>query len=466
MKKIIHLAVYITAIYTALFCGFSLNCTDYAALLFLPVTYLFTYILFTYFYQKTSKYKITIILVLILLWMRMVYIPYYGTISGNYNISLSYFSNVIQTAISLSIYECFVICITLAAICHKNTLKITYSYQPKLYGSRFLYLIFIIIACCVFLFIGRHLNLLEFGVKAVGTDLGREGDIVDTRLIIIRQIISSGYLFLFFYLIERFRHKHSLLSDKKYVNYAIVLAALMTCIIVGERRTAQIYIAFASCWTLIRTFPENRKQIVSIIGSTALGVLMLMTIYKHFNAFLYDSYNSAIQNASIDQGFSAGIIDAYFYGINTIVKNISYGQIANLNLNNMLYDIFRSIFGLNFVLKGGMLTTSEAYNSYLYSGTQLTGLLLSSVGYGYIYFGFILAPIFTCLNICIMTFLEIKMRVCRSIEMSYILAYIYMRIAFGLLGSIPPLINVCTQFLFINGAIFLGARVSFKKYLK
>lgn len=41
-----------------------------------------------------------------------------------------------------------------------------------------------------------------------------------------------------------------------------------------------------------------------------------------------------------------------------------------------------------------------------------------------------------------------------------------MRIAFGLLGSIPPLINVCTQFLFINGAIFLGARVSFKKYLK
>lgn len=69
------------------------------------------------------------------------------------------------------------------------------------------------------------------------------------------------------------------------------------------------------------------------------------------------------------------------------------------------------------------------------------------------------APIFTSMNICIMSFLETRMRICKSIEMCYILAYIYMRFAFGCLGSLPPLIGASTMFLFIKGLIFMTAKL-------
>ena len=183
-----------------------------------------------------------------------------------------------------------------------------------------------------------------------------------------------------------------------------------------------------------------------------------MTIYKQFHAFLYGSYIEALQNTTVDRGLSPGLLDAYFYGVETIVKNISYGQVANLDFGDMLYDFVRSAFGLHFLFKGDTLLTSQSYNMFIYSGEQATGLLLSSVGYGYIYFGTILSPIFTCINIMLMGGIEKKMRLSDSIEMTYIWAFIFMRFAFGFLGAMPPLINIATQTLLIDGGVYMFAK--------
>ena len=237
----------------------------------------------------------------------------------------------------------------------------------------------------------------------------------------------------------------------------------MVCIIVGERRTSQLYIAFASCWLLIRLFPYQKRSIISFVGGAAVIVISIMTIYKQFHAFLYGSYIEALQNTSMSKGMSPELLDAYFYGIDTVIKNISYGKVANLGIGNLLYDFVRSTFGLHFLFKGDGLMTSQAYNMYIYSGNQTTGLLISSIGYGYIYFGFILAPIFTCINLIIMCSIEKRMRICDSIEMAYIWAFIFMRFGFGFLGAIPPLINIATQTLLIKGGIYFAARYIIKR---
>lgn len=52
---------------------------------------------------------------------------------------------------------------------------------------------------------------------------------------------------------------------------------------------------------------------------------------------------------------SAGMIDAYFYGVDTIKTNLKYAQYANLSILNVLYDIARSIFGVHFIFKSEML---------------------------------------------------------------------------------------------------------------
>lgn len=81
------------------------------------------------------------------------------------------------------------------------------SNQPILRGNRGIYRILIIIAALVFIFIGRHYNLLEFGIKSVEAGAEREGDIVDTRIILIRQIVSCGYLVSIFLLNRKISKK-------------------------------------------------------------------------------------------------------------------------------------------------------------------------------------------------------------------------------------------------------------------
>ena len=183
MKNIISLVAYISAITTAFLCSIALYVTDYASLFFLPIAYFFAYQILKRLYRDNPRYRITISVILILLWVRMVFIPYYGTITGKYYISQSDSAELIQTAILLSIYECFIICGTIFIICKISLQKSLMSNQPILRGNRGIYRILIIIAALVFIFIGRHYNLLEFGIKSVEAGAEREGDIVDLSLI-------------------------------------------------------------------------------------------------------------------------------------------------------------------------------------------------------------------------------------------------------------------------------------------
>ena len=341
-------------------------------------------------------------------------------------------------------------------------------YEPNklnLYGNVSIYSTFILIALLVYLLMGRNMSLFEFGIKSIGEGLEREGDITNGRVLIVRQIVSSGYLFMFFILINSFKKQFDIFHNRKYLYYSIIISIMMVCVIVGERRSSQIYIAFSCIWLLSHLYPKHSKKVMSWVGATALLVLIFMTIYKQFNAFLYDSYEEALKNSSFEEGMSVGMVDAYFNGIKTIGMNIEFAHNSNLTIFNFIYDIFRSIFGIHYFLKDGLMT-SEIYNLHIYGGEQSTGYLLSSVGYGYIYFGALFAPLLTIVNVLIVCFLENKMRNTHSLEMSYIWAYVYMRFAYGCFLSTPPLINSASRFLIINGLILFissqGMRTSIK----
>lgn len=460
MRKLFNILIIVTSVISIVLCIRNLQYSAYNYLFILPTTYIIIYPFINKLSTTAPNNIITTYMVMILMWLRMVLIPLYGASSDMFMYNGERTTEDIDTAILLIMYEAIIISIALYLFSNKEQ---KYANNTvKLDGNQIIYWGLIFVAIILFFTVGRHMQLFEFGIKTIGEDVERTGDIIDTRLIIVRRIISSGYLFLFMIFIEKMRIRYNEENKNKYPYYAIGAAILMICIIVGERRSAQLYIAFASCWTLIRLFPSNQNGIVRLISVAAVVVLSLMTIYKQFNAFLYDSYAEALISTDVEDGLSPRLLDSYLYGVNTVSSNIAYGNVANLDITNLLYDIVRSIFGFSFFVKGEMDLTSELYNMYLYSGEQKTGLLLSSVGYGYAYFGFILSPLFTIINIIIMILLETKMRLCKSLEMSYIWAYIYMRFAFGFLGSIPPLISSATQTLFISGGLYWLA----SKFLK
>lgn len=403
---------------------------------------------------RSASSKITVALVYALFFMRMVFIPVYGIIDGYFFGEVnSTLANYCSMSVGLSLYEYVIVCVILAlAVFNKKS-----SIAPRtlsLAGNKTIYSIIILVALVLFVARGRNMGFFEFGFKSIGGDLERSGDVEEGG--ILRMLISLGITFFYLLLTSHFAKRYRSTSAQKYVTYSIIIAMVMISIISGERRTSQIYKGFACIWLLIGLYPFYKKKVTSSLVIVAAIVIAGMTLYKQYHAFLYETYAEALTHAR-GVGMSTGMLDAYFYGINTIAKNLAFADMGHLSITNLLYDFARNTFGLNYIVPRGYPLTSELYNLTLSYGEAETGYLLSSVGYGYAFLGFGLAPVFTCFNVLIMLWLEKAMRSTSSIEMSYIWAFLFMRFSFGFLGSFPPLISLTSRMLLVNGGIVLIA---------
>lgn len=391
----------------------------------------------------------------------MVMLPFYGTVSGVYSSQSAApeLQQFLLSSIFLCLYDSFAIFILLLVVSTKITNSPRLLVTGGLYGQKGVYIVLCLIALLVFVTVGRHMHLFDFAIKPVGDGLEREGDIVDSRALLIGSIVGTGVTFLFFLLLNRFHKQYNRTLSDKYFVFSIICALLIISIITGERRTSQLYKGFASAYVLLSLYPQKSRKTLSTIGIFVFIILALMTVYKQFNAYMYDSYSEAMQNASLNKGLSYKAIDSYFYGISTIATNLYYGQQMNLGASQLIYDFFRNVFGINFFIHDDKLLTTQTYNMVIYSGEQTTGLLLTSVGYGYLFGGFLLAPFATIFNVLIMLFFERCLRNSKTIEWQYVFAFVFIRFAFGVLSATPPLINLISRLLVINGSIIIIARM-------
>lgn len=448
-----HIIVATISFIASLYCLVVLP-NGFTAVAMLPFFFsiVFLFLFPSSFRNRTSR--ITVALVYFLFFVRMVFIPVYGIFDdffvGDVSSTLSEYCSL---SVGLSLYEFLIVCFILALLVSKkknDTVKRTLN----LAGNKTFYTVIILVALALFVTRGRHMGFFEFGFKSIGGDLERSGDIEEGLL--LRSIIGLGITFFYLLLTSHFAKRYRATSSQKYVTYSIIISMVMISIISGERRTSQLYKGFACIWLLVSLYPLYRKRTTRSLVLVAGIVIAGMTLYKQYHAFLYDTYAEALSHAR-SVGMSTGMLDAYFYGLNTISKNIAFADMDHLTISNLLYDFARNTFGVNYIVPRGYPLTSELYNLSLSYGEAETGYLLSSVGYGYAFLGVGLAPMFTCFNVLVMFLLERAMRTTSSIEMSYIWAFLFMRFSFGFLGSVPPLINLSSRVLFMNGGLVLAA---------
>ena len=453
MMKDFHIIVATLGFIVAVYCLVALP-LSFKIVATLPFVFSIVFLfLFPTSFKKTSS--LTVAIVYSLFFMRMVIIPVYGIVDGYFTGDVSStLSENCSISVGLSLYEYVAVCFILFIFVSNKQSNNAVTKSLYLYGSKYFYDIVILIALVLFVIRGRSMGFFEFGFKSIGGDLERSGDIEGGGL--LRILYSLGITFIYLLLTSYFANKYRSTASHKYVTYSIIIAMVMISIISGERRTSQLYKGFACIWLLVGLYPLYKKQTTRSLVIVAAIIIAGMTLYKQYHAFLYESYAEALSHAR-GVGMSTGMLDAYFYGLNTISKNISFADTGHLGITNLLYDLARNIFGLNYFVPRGYPLTSELYNLTLSYGESETGYLLSSVGYGYAFFGIVLAPLFTCINVLAMLLLEKAMRSTSSLEMSYIWAFIFMRFGFGFLGSYPPLINLTSRMLFVDGGLVLVA---------
>lgn len=439
--------------------------SGYENIILFPIVYLLVYIV-VYRIILKSKYKFTAYGVIIMQWIRFVLMPPILAIAGS-NAGFVYLnpdSSTLNLATLLMIYELLfssVFILIWISILSKfiKIKKIDYS-NVKLVGNKLIYVLFVVLGVLVYLLVGRKNELINFLIIPVSdNNIDRAGDVTGSLMVLAQQIILISAFVLFLLVINYCLKKYNVLKSNKYIYISILISLFCVVLIIGERRSAQLYISIVAIWILTNIYPKFKYKIITIIGMTGFMVILLMSIYKFFGAFLVGSYGEALGNANIDIAWISRTLQSYFFGPENIAVVLEFFQQSNLNLSNFFKDIVRSIFLVNVVVPDTYLTTSQQFNSHIYNGSQLSGHIISSVSFGMIFFGILLSPIVSIINIIFATIIENILYSVKSLEMMFLWSYILVRFIRNLYVNTPSLLNFSTIFLGTCGLLFIIAIV-------
>lgn len=430
----------------------------YKMMIFLPLIFIIGYIFLELTVILKKRYLVTTYAFIFLSFIRLVLIPIFSLLANSYK-EVEYGTFIYESlnrAINLMIYEYIICCLfifILTRIFRGFYFKLDFRNNIKLVGNTFIYKCFLVLGLILFILFGYKMNLIQF--VAISSNTGeRFGDVSGTFYVLITQIIKISVITLFLLIVSYCSKKYNISKKNIYVNIAILVALINVSLIVGERRLIVLYTGISSICVLIYSFPKKRKKILLIIGMAMLSILSLMTIYKSFYAFRYESYLDAVKNSNLDISFIPKTLQAYFWGPHNISMMLDMKESYSPQLNNVIFDFFRSTFGFNFIFKDFGVLTSVKFNTFVYGTYTQTGRLISSIAYGYYYLGFLLAPVFSIINICLSMIIENKFYKSTSIEEVFLWSYALSRLAFSLLFNTPAIINLITTLLATMGLLF------------
>ena len=235
----------------------------------LPMVFGLIYPIYEKKLKSTSHISFSIIAVLLMYWIRLVLLPClsYCTINE--------YSKDFSIPIFLTLYEFIIISIFIVNV----KFSIYDNKKISLNGNSTVYVVYGLIALFVYFLYARGLGLFDFIVKDVGTT-ERGGDVTSTKLILTKQIINSGMLFIYLLFAYKYAQKYHTTNKKSYFYFILIVSLLFLSIISGERRTSIIYKAFAILVVLIHLYPQQRQKLTRYI--IAISAIILIQYFGKF----------------------------------------------------------------------------------------------------------------------------------------------------------------------------------------
>lgn len=462
MKRLLPAVVISTLLSLALCVVFSSNLDGgYFAVFSYPLVYLISYVAICMMASdRNAGSRITIYIYLGLQWLRLVLLPAAGCISGYFSESvLSISKEDALTASMLVIWEAVVttfVCCLLLRYTRKHTVKAGSAY--RLAGNSWAYIVFILVVLVLYILRGR--GMYTFMQLDLNSDRASRIERSSSD-VMISSIIGFGLDFAVILITFFMYRKHNENKKNKYFWVALIIGILRILILPSssESRLAIVYTMVSLLLLLPLLFPERKKTIFRGVMIAAASVIGLLTVYKVFHAFLYGSYTAAFMNGmdSFNVNMVSSQIDIYFYGVRNIARNIAVSRNLEQTINTFINDIVRNTFGVHYFFGDVNDTTVLKYNMYIYGGRASSGNLYSSIAYGYVFFGFIFAPLATVVNMLFSAFFEKVLAKTRYIDVFYILSIVYTRFVVSLFACFSLIWNFASRTIVIGALIIGGA---------
>lgn len=317
-------------------------------------------------------------------------------------------------------------------------------------GHKFLYITLFLLSITLFVFIAYPSKMISFFIINTNDNGNRLEESLSLSMMIIRQIIVIGFNLIFISSCYVGYKKYSMNNNVKFLIIPVFFAIINIGLIVGERRSLQVYTTLCCLIILLYIFREHRKLILGSIGITSFIVLSGMTIYKHLNAFIYGSYSEALR-AAIDSGKDAtgwgpaNTLQAYLYGPQSLATSLKYESIYNIEINQLFFDVARSFIGISFFVKNHGTLLSVKYNNFLFNDISTnTGHIIPNSVYGYIFLGFFLSPLLMCIQGLIIVFLERIFFENKYLEIKFVSLFILFRLSVDIFSNFPQSINIAS----------------------
>ncbi|MFW7368037.1 hypothetical protein [Vagococcus fluvialis] len=464
-KKFVHISVIISSLlsFFIVIYNYSSIPKGYEYIWLLPVMFFIGYLLFFFKQVNGTSNPIVLYGILGMEYIRFILIPIFCTLAGENN--GMFYINPSPQSLRLSIFfmiiELFAVGVFFNLVTTNNSI-VKFSEAKKQYylaGNKIIYYIFFIFSGIIFFLFGRNRNLVNFLFIETSGDGVRNGDLEGIGDLMIRQFIVCS-IFLFFCIVVNYSKKKIEETNNNIYFYLSLFAGLLNLsMLTGERRSNQVYVAFCTILILLKCFPKFKKKILVIMISMVSFILILMSIYKFFYVFLYDSYIEAVKESSINIEFISQTLQSYFFGPQNIAITIDFFNDTSFSIFQSLFDFFRSIFGLSFLFKGSEEITSVYFNTYVYGFQQSNGHVLSGVGYSYGFYGIYFIYAQSIFNVWISVIIENLLKRETKIEYLYVYSYILIRFVTNLFVNTAPLISQSTIFAFSSFAVIFLAQL-------
>ena len=288
------------------------------------------------------------------------------------------------------------------------------------------------------------------------TDTANENVTLFALLIQLAQIVFTVSILNIIH--KYYEKKNSII----YLFLSFIVIVASASFITGTSRSSIIIPLVTGLFALLVLYNKYRKLIIGSSLILSLLVISVSTLLKQQTNVTIGSrslYHSAgpLENFNTD-------IQLYFSGLINVGHSIETSSVIRpFDFNLIMSDLTHSVVFINNFFHQSQ-SALIAFNDMFYKTTGVADQIVPILGQGYLYFGTILAPIFSVIGLIVVMFLDKMVFRTKSVFTLYILSYFCLKFSMLFMSNATILTSFFTNFILILLLIaYLNSKISYKK---
>lgn len=247
-----------------------------------------------------------------------------------------------------------------------------------------------------------------------------------------------------------------------YLFLSIIVVIVSASFITGTSRSSIILPLVTGLFTILVLYKKYRKLILSASAILSLLVIVVSTTLKQQTNMAVPT-KSLYHSSGLLENFNTDI-QIYFSGLTNVGHALEGAFVFKpFDFNLLMSDLTHSVVFINRFFQNSQ-SALTLFNNLFYKSTGVNDQIIPMIGQGYLYFGPILAPIFSVISILIIMYLDRMIFNVKSVFSLYILCYFCLKFSLFFMSNATILISFFTNFILILLFImYLNSKISYKK---